>query len=109
MSLGQSFTLICESPAGQSISLVTASSRSVEVSWQAPTENADGTAIEGISEYRVSYGSASQRYDEQVSTPGNQTNQTFDLPAGDYYLTISSVNAEGLESAPADEIAFRVQ
>ncbi len=109
VNLGQTFTLICEAPTGQSISLVTVSSRSVEVSWQAPTENADGTAIDSISEYRVSYGNASQSYDEQITTPGDRTNQTIDLPPGDYYLTISSVNTEGLESAPADEIAFRVR
>ena len=101
--------LACEAEGGRSISIVSVFSRAVELSWIAPTSDVSGSPIESISEYRIRYGTASEIYDEAVSTPGDQTRQTLDLSPGDYFLTITSLDNDGSESAPAEEVSFRVQ
>lgn len=85
--------------------MVSVFNRDVEVSWQAPATDTNTP----VAEYRLSYGTSSNSYDNVVTTSGDQTQQTLSLAAGDYFLTITSVDSVGLESAPAGEVVFRVQ
>src|SRR5579871_6626674 len=69
----------------------------VTLSWDAPTENADGTALTDLQGYKVHYGSESKVYSDtiQVSNPGLTTYVVQNLPAGTYYFAVTSYNSKG--------------
>jgi hypothetical protein len=80
------------------------------LSWDAPTENADGSALIDLKGYKLHYGSASRTYADtiQVSNPGLTTYVVQNLPAGKYYFAITAYNSTGQESALSPEVATQV-
>ncbi|MFL6604100.1 MAG: putative Ig domain-containing protein [Steroidobacteraceae bacterium] len=86
------------------------SSDTVSLSWQAPTANADGTALVDLKGYKVHYGSASKSYSDviQVANPGLTTYVVQNLPAGKYYFAVTAYNATGTESALSGEVSTQV-
>jgi hypothetical protein len=82
----------------------------VTLSWQAPTENADGTALVDLKGYKVHYGSASKSYSDtiQVSNPGITTYMVENLKAGQYYFAVTAYNSAGQESSLSGELAQQV-
>jgi hypothetical protein len=85
-------------------------SNTVTLSWQAPTENSDGTALVDLTGYKVHYGSASKSYSDiiQVSNPGLTTYVVQNLPAGTYYFAVTAYNATGGESSLSGEVSTLV-
>ncbi len=77
---------------------------SLQISWQAPTENVDGTPVDGIDTYRIHYGGFSRSYDEIVEVGGNQSSHVLELPVGSYYIAMTAVDVDGEESALSQEI-----
>ncbi len=84
------------------------SSGSFSVSWSAPQTRADGSPISlsEIDGYRIYYGSAPGNYQESVDvTNGSATSvNVIDVPAGDYYVVITTYDSAGRESAQSGAI-----
>jgi hypothetical protein len=80
--------------------------QSVEVAWQPPTANSDGTPLSDLAGYNLYYGSSSHHYTHSIPIPnaGITTYLVEDLPAGTYYFTIAAYNASGVESSPSPEV-----
>jgi hypothetical protein len=79
----------------------------VTISWQAPTDNTDGSAITNLSGYKVYYGEASGEYSSSIDVPnpGLTSYLVQNLPAGQYYFTVTSYNSAGAESGFSPEVS----
>jgi len=88
----------------------TASSSSVTLGWQAPTQNNDGTPITDLAGYKIHYGTSSTTYTQTVSLQNaGLTRYVVDnLPSGTYYFAITAYNSKGLESSLSGEISTAV-
>jgi hypothetical protein len=86
------------------------SQSNVTLSWQAPTENADGSALVDLKGYKVHYGSASKTYSDtiQVTNPGLTTYVVQNLNAGKYYFAVTAYNSAGQESSLSPEVSTQV-
>jgi Putative Ig domain len=86
------------------------SQSNVTLSWQAPTENADGSALVDLKGYKVHYGSASKTYSDtiQVANPGLTTFVVQNLNAGKYYFAVTAYNSTGQESSLSPEVSTQV-
>ncbi len=82
----------------------------VTLSWEAPTANADGTALVDLKGYKVHYGPSSKSYSKtiQVSNPGLTTYVVENLPTGKYYFAVTAYNSTGSESSLSGEISTMV-
>ena len=85
-------------------------SNSVTLSWQAPTENSDGSALTDLKGYMVRYGSKPGSYPDliEVANPGLTTYVVQNLPAGKYYFAVTAYNAAGEESSLSGEVTTQV-
>jgi hypothetical protein len=82
----------------------------VTLSWQAPTQNADGTALVDLKGYKLHYGPTSKSYSDtiQVSNPGVTTYVVENLNAGKYYFAVTAYNSAGQESSLSPEVSTQV-
>ena len=89
---------------------VASTKRSVTLSWQPPPPNADGTPTPDELRYRIHIGAASRHYTESVMVPDDAGHRfQFEMPAqGTYYLAMTSLTADGLESPYSDEVTARL-
>jgi fibronectin type 3 domain-containing protein len=85
-------------------------SSSVSLSWDAPTQNNDGSPISNLAGYKIHYGTSSSEYTETVAlSNAGLTRYVIDnLKSGTYYFAITAYNAQGLESSLSGEIATSV-
>jgi hypothetical protein len=74
---------------------------SVTLSWLAPTQNTDGSALTNLTGYRIYYGSSASTLNQSValSSPGALTYVIDNLTAGTWYFAVKAVNSSGTESA----------
>ncbi|MGH8140712.1 MAG: putative Ig domain-containing protein [Steroidobacteraceae bacterium] len=86
------------------------SSATVVLSWQAPTENADGTPLVDLKGYQVHFGAASNSYSDsiKVANPGLTTYVVQNLAAGTYYFAVTAYNSAGVESSLSPEVSTQV-
>ena len=78
---------------------------SVTLAWDAPTTNADGTALDDLAGYVIYDGTSSGSYDMWTDV-GNSTQFTLDsLTAGTYFFVVTAYDASGNESAHSNEIS----
>jgi Putative Ig domain len=77
-----------------------ASTGSATVSWTAPVENSDGSAVTNLSGYRIYYGNSANSLGSmvQVSNPGITTYVVNSLRSGTWFFAVSAYNAAGAES-----------
>jgi hypothetical protein len=82
----------------------------VTLSWQAPTENTDGTELTDLSGYTIHYGTESQNYTSeiQVDNPGLTTYVVDNLSPGTYYFAVTANSSEGFQSAYSPEVSATV-
>jgi hypothetical protein len=97
-------------PAPGTGQLPTSDSNSIMLSWQAPTENEDGTRLTDLKGYRIRYGTKSRDYSDSIDVKNaGLTDYVVDnLPAGQYYFALSSYNAKGGESLLSSEVSVEV-
>ena len=78
---------------------------SATLSWAAPTQNVDGSAITNLSGYRIYYGTSSGSLGTmvQVSNPGISTYVVDNLPSGTWYFAVTAYNSAGAESDRSGE------
>ena len=80
------------------------------VSWTAPTQRVDGTALDNLAGYRVLWGTASRDYIQSaVVTVPTTTYTVTDLPEGTHYFAVTAFDADGLESAYSAEVSKVIQ
>ena len=104
------YTLECSGTGGTTVAMVNISVVSqLTLQWQPPTENVDGTAIAGLSAYRVHYGVSTGQYDDIVQVDGGETSHSIDVPTGTYYVAMTAIDIEGNESSLSNEIVKQVE
>jgi hypothetical protein len=83
-----------------SITVEQVSLGSATLSWVAPTQREDGSALTNLAGYRVRYGTAPGNYPNQVqiSNPGITTYVVENLPPGTYYFVATAYDSNGRES-----------
>jgi hypothetical protein len=78
-----------------------APSGSATLAWDAPTENVDGTPIEGLAGYRIHFGPSATELNQLIEVSGaDSTTYVIDgLTSGTYYFAVSAYNSFGIEGA----------
>jgi hypothetical protein len=79
--------------------------RSVTLSWQAPTQNEDGTALTDLTGFEVYYGQAPGQYTQTLPLPSAaMTSVTIeDLAPATWYFAVKAVNSTGTHSSFSNE------
>ncbi|MBV8854064.1 MAG: fibronectin type III domain-containing protein, partial [Sinobacteraceae bacterium] len=82
-------------------------SDNVTLSWQAPTQNADGTPLMNLQGYEIHYGKASQSYTEtvKIANPGVTDYVVQNLAPGKYYFALTAYNSAGVQSSLSGEVS----
>jgi hypothetical protein len=77
----------------------------VQLAWEAPTTNQDGTPLTDLAGYKLYYGLTSQQYTSNVDV-GNRTSYTLaGLEVGrTYYFALTAYDISGNESALTPEL-----
>ena len=89
------------------ITVAATQTASVTLSWVAPTTNTDGTPLTELTGYRVSYGTASGQYTQDLSVPSPSITSVVVEGLGigrTWYFAIKAV-ASGGESAYSREVS----
>lgn len=94
-----------------SIAVVETANGSVTLSWTAPTQNVDGTALLDLAGFRIYYGSTQGQYDRSldISNPGITTAVIDNLSLGTWYFAATATTLSGLESGLSAEVVRTVQ
>jgi hypothetical protein len=86
-------------------------SGSVTLSWQPPTENADGSPLTDLSGYNIYVGVAPNTYDYmeiRLDNPGLTAYVVDNLDPGTYYFAATALNSSGVESTFSGEVVRTV-
>jgi hypothetical protein len=77
------------------------------VSWAAPDQNTDGSALTNLAGYRIYYGTSADALDQVIDIPGvGLTAYVVDnLSAGTYYFSIRAYNSAGAESSLSNVVS----
>lgn len=91
--------------AAFSVNVTAVALGSATLSWDAPTQNTDGSPLTDLSGYRIYYGTSSGDYPNRitVNNAGVTTYVVDNLLPDTYYFVATSVNATGLESTFSNE------
>ena len=85
----------------------TAQAARVQLSWDAPTTNEDGTPLTDLAGYKVYYGQASRQYDVSVDVGLSTTAALSSLVDGRaYYFAVTAYDTSGNESNFSTEIVY---
>jgi hypothetical protein len=107
------FLLSCSGDSGNDITLTP---KSATLTWKAPTEHEDGSPL-GISQlvrYRIYYGTEENSLSRfhEINAQDNLTSYTFNytelsfVNSTTYYIAMSAINSEGIESALSEIVTF---
>ena len=82
----------------------------ITLSWTAPTQNEDGTALTDLAAYKFYYGTLTGVYTDEVriDNPGLTTYIIENLVPTTYYIVATAINNAGAESAFSNEAVKRV-
>jgi hypothetical protein len=75
----------------------------VELAWDPPTTNADGTPLAGLAGYIIHYGPSPGTYVQSIDV-GNVTECAVALPFGTWYLAVTAYNVQRGEGPYSNEI-----
>jgi hypothetical protein len=81
----------------------TAANGSATLSWQPPTENADGSPLTNLAGYVIRYGTRSDALtlELKVSNPGITSSVIESLTPATWFFTVSAYTSTGVESMPS--------
>jgi hypothetical protein len=85
---------------------------SVTLTWEPPTENADGTPLMDLSGYNIYVGTQSDSYDFReirLENPGLTAYVVENLPPGSYYFAATAFNSAGVESSFSGEFNTEIE
>jgi Putative Ig domain len=76
---------------------------SATLSWQPPTENADGSPLTNLAGYVIRYGNRSDALtvELRIGNPGITTAMIENLAPATWYFTVSAYTSTGVESMPS--------
>ena len=85
--------------------------RAATLSWTAPTQNTDGTAVTNLAGYRIYYGTSSTALTQmvQVSSAGITTYVLDNLAPSTYYFSVRAYSSTGAESTNSNVVSKIVQ
>jgi hypothetical protein len=86
-------------------------SGSVTLTWQPPTQNADGSPLTNLAGYKIYVGTDAGIYNHReimLDNPGLTAYVIENLGHGTYYFVATAVNSAGIESFFSDELAIAV-
>jgi hypothetical protein len=71
------------------------------LSWNAPTQNTDGSPLSDLAGYRVYHGTSPNFLDQMTQLPGagNTTYVFSQLAIGTHYFAVAAYTSSGVESA----------
>lgn len=77
-----------------------ATGKSAKLSWIAPTQNTDGSALTDLKGYRIYYGTSATALTQAVTiNNADLTSYVIDsLASGTWYFAITAINSAGIES-----------
>jgi hypothetical protein len=87
-----------------------ASSDTVTLSWVAPTDNTDGSALTNLTGYNIYYGTSASGMTTKISIPtvGMLTYVISNLNPGTWDFTVTSVNSSGMESSASATVSATI-
>ena len=93
-----------------SVDVVQNADGTITMSWTAPTQNEDGSALIDLDAYKIYYGTSPGNYSSQVriDSPGLTTYVLNNLTPATYYIVATAINSGGRESVFSNEISKQV-
>ena len=87
--------------AAFSIIVTQVANGSATVSWSAPTQNTDGSALTNLAGFNIYYGTSAGNLSQsvQIANPGLTTYALGNLAPGAWYFAVNAYTAAGAESA----------
>ena len=87
------------------VDVVQSADGSITLSWTAPTQNEDGSALTDLAGYKIYYGTSSGNYSNQIRIDGvGMTTQVVNnLTPDTYYFVATAFNASEVESGFSGE------
>lgn len=81
------------------------------ISWSPPTQNADGSHLGNLVGYRIYFGKRATRLDRsiEIDNPGLTRYMVEDLAPARWHFAMTSVNAQGVESARSKTVSKLVK
>jgi len=85
-------------------------SGTVTLSWSAPTENTNGSALTNLSGYVINYGTSAVALTQtiSISTVGMLSYVISNLSSGTWYFEVVAVNASGVQSSPSSVVSMTI-
>ena len=84
----------------------------LSLSWVAPSEREDGTALyqAEIYGYRIYYGAESGNYQQQIDINDSSADQVQldNLSSGVYYAVMTTIDVDGRESSYSQEVVITI-
>lgn len=71
---------------------------SVQLSWTAPSQNEDGSALTKLAGFKIYYGLSPDKLDKEIDVANVTTYKIENLSPGTWFFAISSYNESGRES-----------
>ena len=95
---------------GSSSTLPPATSDSVTLSWSAPSENTNGSALTNLAGYEIYYGTNSSALTQHISINpvGIMNYVVSNLSSGTWYFEVVAVNSAGEKSAPTSIVSTTI-
>jgi Putative Ig domain len=92
------------------VAVTEVASGSATLSWTAPTENTNGTALTDLAGYWINYGTSADNLSEkvQIHSPGIVTYVLTNLSPGTWYFSMTSYTAANVQSAPSAVARYTV-
>jgi hypothetical protein len=93
-----------------SIDVVQIALGSVSLSWVAPTQNADGSALTNLAGFRIHYGTSAASMDTTIDVAGTSvlTHLVDNLQPATWYFAVSAYTATGAESDWSGIVSKRI-
>jgi hypothetical protein len=89
--------------------MTTVTLRSAMLTWTAPTQNVDGSALTNLAGYKVYWGQTPRSYTASANVSGaGTTSYTASLTPGTWYFAVSALDSNGAESAKTNEVSKTV-
>jgi hypothetical protein len=91
--------------------LPTPSTGSATLSWSAPSENTNGSALTDLGGFKINYGTGPTQLTNTIAltNPGLLTYVLTELPTGTtYYFAVIAVTTTGVESAPSQTVSSTI-
>jgi Calx-beta domain len=99
-------------PAAATVAVGAAGSSSgtVTLSWAAPTENTNGSALTNLAGYDIYYGTSPSALTQKVTinSVAVLSYVISDLSSGTWYFEVKSVNTLGVQSVPSNPVSTSV-